>query len=121
VRSAYDAFAARDELRVGAAREIVAAVAPSEIAGPLVAATEDLTPEQRRDRLGGFAAAPADRDELLAALLADPSESLRCVVAGYIADHKLVGLEGDLQRVRMADGPSIVMRAFDQALESLHG
>jgi AAA family ATP:ADP antiporter len=121
VRSAYDAFAIGDDARVGAAREILAAVAPSEIAGPLVAVVDDLTPDQRRARLGDFAPVAADRDALLAALLADPSESLRCVVAGYIAERKLVGLEPDLERMRTADGPSLVMRAFDQALESLHG
>ena len=121
VRSAHDAFASGDDVRFSAAREIITAIAPSDVGGPLLAVVEDLTPQQRRLRLGGLAPGPFRDEAFLAALLADPSESLRCVVAHYVAERNLVKLEPDLLRLRSVDGPPLVMHAFEQALDVLHG
>ena len=57
----------------------------------------------------------------LDALLADPSESLRCVVAGYVAERHLIALRPDLTRLRPGDERPVVTQAFDHALEVLHG
>jgi hypothetical protein len=57
----------------------------------------------------------------VAALLADPSESLRCVVAHHVAERHLVALRGELARLRPLDGPVLVVHAFDQAMARLDG
>ena len=79
-----------------------------------------LSPEQRRARLDELAPGPFPTEEsLLAALLADPSESLKCVVAHHVAERHLVALRQDLTRLRPLAGPPLVTYAFDQAIERL--
>jgi len=88
VRSAYDAFGTDDDARRVAAREIVASLLPADVRGPLLAVLDDLEPAVRRARTAELAPGPFPTDEaFLAALLADPSESLRCVVADHLAGH----------------------------------
>jgi ATP/ADP translocase len=122
LRSAHDAFAGHDEARRAAGREIVGALVNGDLRAPLLAVLDDLSPAQRRERTGSFAPGPFDTYEsFIVALLADPSESLRCVVAEHVAEHHLTALTDDLSRLRPADGHPLVTHAFDHALAVLHG
>ncbi|HSN30944.1 MAG TPA: hypothetical protein VLT45_31880 [Kofleriaceae bacterium] len=122
LKSAHDALSSADEARRSAAREIVGALLPSDVRGPLLAVLEDLPPVVRRSRIVDLAPAPFHtREAFLAALLADPSESLRCVVAGYVAERHLTALRPELTRLRPGDERPVVTQAFDHALEVLHG
>jgi len=122
MRSAHDAFAGGDDARRAAAREILAALLPADLRVPLLAVLDDLSPLQRRTRVGELAPGPFDSYEaFIATLLADPSESLRCVVAEHVAERHMSALQDDLTRLRPADGHSLVTHAFDHALAVLHG
>jgi hypothetical protein len=120
MRSAHDAFAGTDEARRAAAREILGALLQTDLRAPLLAVLDDLSPLQRRARTGDLAPGPfASYEAFVAALLADPSESLRCVVAEHVAERRLTALTGDLARLRPGGG--LVAHAFDHALAVLHG
>jgi ATP/ADP translocase len=122
LRSAYDAFATGDDARRSAAREILAALLTAELRVPLLAVLDDLSPAQRRARLGDLAPGPfAAYEAFVAALLADRSESLRCVVAAHVAERHMTSLAGDLERLRSVHGTPLVDHAFARALEVLHG
>jgi hypothetical protein len=54
-------------------------------------------------------------------LLADPSESVRCVVAHYIGELKLHGLRPELARLQGLADPPFVVDAFQQAIARLDG
>jgi hypothetical protein len=58
-------------------------------------------------------------EELLAALLLDPSDSLRCVTAHHVAERRLVALRHELVRLKPMAHSSLVMNAFEQAIEVL--
>jgi hypothetical protein len=121
LRSVHDAITGDNEARRGAAREILEALLGTEERTRLLAVLDHLTPEQRRDRLGELAPGPFPTYEsLLSALLADPSESLKCVVAHEIAEQNLTTLRPDLTRLRPSVARPLVIYAFDQALERLH-
>ena len=69
---------------------------------------------------GKVAAEPfATYEALLAELLADPSESLKCVDAHHVAERHLVTLRHELTRLRPLVGPPLVIYAFDQAIARL--
>lgn len=120
LRSVHDALVHRDEPRRAAAREIVESVVSPELRCALLAVVDELSPAERRARLGDLAPGPFDSFEALAvALLADPSESLRCLVAHHVAERRLIALRGDLERLRPAPGRPFVIAAFDQAMASL--
>jgi HEAT repeat protein len=110
LRSVHDALTGDDEARRSAAREILEAAVPADIRVPLLAVID-----------GQLVTEPQpDYESVMTALLADPSESLRCVVAHHVADRNLVGLREELARLRPIDGPPLVRNAFDQAIERLH-
>jgi AAA family ATP:ADP antiporter len=120
LRSVHDALMRGDEVRRSAAREIVEAVVGSELRPALLAVVDDLSPEQRRARLGRLAPGPfASYEALAATLLADPSESLRCVVAYHVAELRLITLRAELERLRPSLGRPFVVHAFDQAMARL--
>jgi HEAT repeat protein len=120
LRSVHDALLEGSEHRRAAAREILEGLLPAELRMPLFAILDELTPEQRRARLGEAAPGPfATYEALLAAMLADASESLECVVAHHIAERHLVALRGELSRLRPSVGPPLVIYAFDQAIARL--
>ena len=120
LRSVHDALAGTDEARRGAAREILDAIVPTEIRTPLFAILDDQPSEERRLLLGELASGPfATYEDFVAVLLADPSESIRCLVANHVAERQLVALKADLERLRPAMGPPLVMEAFDQAMARL--
>lgn len=120
LRSVHDAITGGSDHRRSAAREILESVVPIDLRPALFAVLDELSPEQRRARLGDEAPGPFPTDEtLLAALLADPSESLKCVVAHHVAERHLVALRHDLTRLRPLVGPPLVIYAFDQAITRL--
>ncbi|HET7506473.1 MAG TPA: HEAT repeat domain-containing protein [Kofleriaceae bacterium] len=120
LRSIHDALRSGNDARHGAAREIVEALVPAELRVPLLAVLAQVPAEQRRALLGELAAGPfASYEAFIAALLIDPSESLRCVVAYHVAEHRLIGLRGDLARLRPLIEPPMVAHAFDQAIARL--
>jgi hypothetical protein len=120
LRGVYHAIIGDDEARRSAAREIVDQLIPLELRVPLVAVLEDLPLEELRAQLGELAPAPcATDDELLAALLADRSASLRCVAAHHVAERRLVALRPELVRLRSQGASPHVLHAFDQAIARL--
>jgi ATP:ADP antiporter, AAA family len=120
LRSVHDAITSSDADRRASAREIIEHLVPSQIRGPLLAVLDDLPPETRRARLGELAAGPFPTYEsFVAVLLADPSESLRCVVAHHVAEHHLLALRPDLARLSTIDGPPLVVHAYEQAIARL--
>ncbi len=120
MRSVHAAMTGRDDVRHAAAREIVEQLLPLELRGPLFALFDDLTLAERRTRLGAFAIRPiATHEELVATLLEDPSESLRCIAAHHVAERGLTVLRADLARLRAITEPPLVVQAFDQAIARL--
>lgn len=120
LRSAHDAIASRDDDRRSAALEILEHVVRSEFRNPLIAVIEPLDLPTRRERLGELASPLyMNEHDVLAALLADRSESLRCVVAHHIAERKLGSLRQDLTRLKTTDDPPFVVDAFEQAIARL--
>ncbi len=120
VRSVYDAIDSSDDARRSAAREIFEHLAPVELREPLLAVIDTMPPDRRRAHLGDLAAGPFPTYEaLLAALLAEPSASLRCIVAHHVAERHLSGLRPELARLRPLAGTTLVMNAFDQAIARL--
>jgi ATP/ADP translocase len=120
VRSVYEAIASADPARRGAAREVFEHLAPADLREPLLAVIDDLPPERRRARLGALVPRPFARyEDLLAALLAEPSASLRCIVAFHIAEQRITTLRPALARQRPLAESSLVFHAFDQAMARL--
>ncbi len=117
LRAVHDAIVSPDHARSSAAVEMLDDMLPADVRVPLVASIRPLDPVVRRTTLGHLAPGPfAHGEQLAAELLADPSESVRCIVAYHIAEHKLVGLRADLVRLRPEHGAPLVAAAFDQAI-----
>jgi ATP:ADP antiporter, AAA family len=120
LRSVHDALLHRDEVRRAAAREIVETIVSADLRPALLAVVDELSPDERRARLGHLAPGPfGSYEALAAAMLADPSESVRCVVAHHVAERRLIALRDDLQRLRPGRGRPFVVEAFDQAMARL--
>ncbi|HSK04606.1 MAG TPA: HEAT repeat domain-containing protein, partial [Kofleriaceae bacterium] len=111
LRSVHDAITSSDDEGRAAAREIVDGVLPADARARLIDELEERDPPT--------ALAYATRDEVIAALLVDPSDSLRCIAAHHVAQHRLVALRGELVRRRPIAAPAFVTRAFEQAIASL--
>jgi ATP:ADP antiporter, AAA family len=122
VRRVHEAMIGPDEARREAAREVLESLLAKEPRAQLLAVLDaDLSPSDRRVLLGDAAPGPfLGKEALWSALLADPSESLKCVVAHHVAERHLVGLRQELVKLRPLGGPPLVVYAFDQALEKLH-
>jgi AAA family ATP:ADP antiporter len=122
LRSIHEAIRGTNDARHGAAQEIAEAVLPAELRVPLFAVLDGVSPVLRRAQLGSLAPGPfASYEAFIATLLDDRSESLRCVVAYHVAEHRLIGLRGDLARLRPPGEPRLVAHAFDQAIARLDG
>lgn len=122
LRSVHAAITGDHDNRRAAAAEVAASIVPLDCRGPLFAVLDPITPEERHERLGELAMGPFESyADLLVELLADPSESLQCIVAHHIAERNLVGLRGHLARMRPLATRPLVMYSFDQAIARLHG
>ena len=120
LRSVHAALVGASDSRRSAAREILESLAPTDVRTPLFALLDARSADERRAHLAELAPAPfRSHEEFLGALLADPSESLKCVVAHYVAERHLVALRGDLARLRPIVAPPLVIYAFDQAIARL--
>jgi hypothetical protein len=111
LRIVHDAIASGDGERRAAAREIVDEVLPGDARARLLDELEARDPPD--------APAYPTLEALVAALLVDPSDSLRCIAAHHVAQRRLVALRGELVRLRPRAGSASVTRAFDQAIASL--
>lgn len=113
LRPVHEAIASEDPNRRSAALELLEHLLPLELRLPLIDALAD-TEDRRRPR-----GPQMSYEDLISALLTHRSESLRCVVAYHVADQRLVGLRGDLARIRRLTGSPLVTHAFDQAIARL--
>lgn len=107
LRSVHDAITSDDDEQRAAAREIVDEVLPAEERAPLI------------DELVERSHAPLEHEDAVAALLVDPSDSLRCIAAHHVAQRRLVALRPELVRLKPLTGSTFVTLAFDQAIASL--
>jgi AAA family ATP:ADP antiporter len=122
MRVIHGAFTGTDQVRRDAAREVLESLLASDLREPLFAMIDELTAQERRERLGRLASGPFhSAEELVAALLADPSGSLKCVAAHHAAERNLVSLRSELARLRPLGGAPLITDAFDQAIERLDG
>jgi hypothetical protein len=118
----YGALLGASKERRAAAHELLEPMLPVDIRLPLFAILDELPADVRRKRLAAtsFGHHAIDtEEELLVALLTDPSESLKCLAAYHIADRRLGGLRHHLDRLRPDVGPPLVLYAFDQAIARL--
>jgi hypothetical protein len=121
LRSIHAALTGPDEARQSAAREIIDSLLPADRRALIYTLVDDLPADERRERLGGLAAGPFETYEaLLAALLADPTESLKCVVAYEVGERNMIALRPQLTQLRPLAGPPLVTYAFDRAIARLH-
>jgi hypothetical protein len=106
LRSVHDAITSDDDDRASAAREILEDLLPAAIRLPLVAMLAHETSTEYETY-----------EDTIAALLADHSESLRCIAAHHVAERNLVALRPHLTRLRPTE--LLVTHAFDQAIARL--
>ncbi len=116
-RSLHDALISRDEDHSGAAREILEHLVSLDERTLLL----DLI--DRGDKPSGDEDEIRERfpsyTEVLATLLADHSDSLRCVTAHHVAERKLTELRDELMRLKPLTASKIVTQAFEQAIARL--
>jgi ATP:ADP antiporter, AAA family len=111
LRGVYEAMVGEDAEDAAGAREILDEVLPADTRAQLV------------DELEGHDPAHVPTytyETALRALLVDRSDTLRCIVAHHVAEHRLVMLRDDLVRLGPETGSTLVTLAFDQAIERLH-
>ena len=111
MRQVHDAITSADDVRVAAAFEIIDGLVDAELRPPLVALMMAEHAPTARVNL--------TYEELLSALLVDPSDSLRSIAAHHVAERRLVALRGALIRLRPTTASPVVLSAFDQAIERL--
>ena len=114
LRSLHDALVGDDGVHRDAAREILEHLLPVDERAPLLALIDDAAVSDDELR----AQHPTYTD-VMAALLADPSDSLRCVAAHHVAERQLLGLVGELVRLQPLTGSRLVTEAFQQAIARL--
>jgi AAA family ATP:ADP antiporter len=120
LRSIHAAITGPDLARRSAACEIIDSLMPADRRALLYSVIEDMSADERREKVGDLAAGPFDTYEaLLGALLADPSESLQCVVAYEVGERNMTSLRPRLTQLRPLAGPPLVTYAFDRAIASL--
>ncbi|HEY4181671.1 MAG TPA: MFS transporter [Kofleriaceae bacterium] len=114
MRSIHDALLSEQAEHRAAAREILEHLLPADERNQLfdvirgVPADSDALKEKF----------PTDKD-IIAALLADPSVSLRCVAAHHVVERKMVALRDELVRLKPVTASPLVTSAFEQALARL--
>ncbi|CAN5917678.1 hypothetical protein BH11MYX3_BH11MYX3_14360 [soil metagenome] len=116
-RSIHDALLGADEEHIGAAREILEHLMALDERTPLFELIERGDKPSRdeaeiRDRFPSYT-------DVLSMLLADPSDSLRCVAAHHVAERKITELRDELMRLKPLAASKIVTQAFEQAIARL--
>ncbi len=96
----------------GAAQEILEHVLDVTERAELLALLPGRTSYQIDDGYASF-------NDVLSALLSDPSDSLRCIAAHHVAERHLVELRGELLRLKPVTSSELVTRAFEQAIGRL--
>jgi AAA family ATP:ADP antiporter len=112
LRTVHDAATTGDPDRKSAGLELLEHLLPLELRLPMLDALADTDRRHPHEPTMSY-------EELVSALLTHRSESLRCVVAYHVAERHLVGLRGDLARLRRLTGSPLVTHAFDQAIARL--
>lgn len=114
MRSVHDAIMSIDDERRGAAQEILEHLVPADLRIPLLAVID-----QRDSSSDHASRIYRTYEDLLRALLTDPSDSLRCVAAHHVAERRLIALRPELARLRPVTESVLVSHAFDQAIARL--
>ncbi len=120
LRGVHDAYVGSHPEHRGAAREILEHLLPAELRAPLLSFLDGEKGNGVPDQAELDERYPTHRD-VIAALLADPSDSLRCVAAHHVAELQLVELRDELVRLKPVTESALVTNAFEQALARLHG
>jgi len=117
LHSIHDAMVRGDDAQRDAAREILEHVLSADERDPLI----DLLAhgEQHPHDEAEIREKYPSYTELLATLLADPSDSLRCVAAHHVAERNLVELRDELMRLKPLTESKLVTQAFEQAIARL--
>ena len=117
LRSIHDAMVQGDDAQRDAAREILEHVLPADQRAPLVDLLlhDDKHPHDEAEIRENY----PSYTEVLTTLLADHSDSLRCVAAHHVAERKLVGLRDELLRLKPLTESKLVTQAFEQAIARL--
>jgi hypothetical protein len=116
LRSLHDALVGDVADHRDAAREILEDLLPVDERAPLLAVIDGrsgLPTEKLRELYPAYS-------DVMAALLTDPSVSLRCVAAHHVAERQLFELRGDLVRLGPSSASELVTSAFEQAAARLH-
>lgn len=117
LRSLHDAMVGGDDEHRDAAREIIEHLLSADARAPLI----DLLvhgDKHRHDEAEVREHYPT-YNEVLSTLLADHSDSLRCVAAHHVAERKLVELRDELLRLKPLTESKFVTQAFEQAIARL--
>jgi AAA family ATP:ADP antiporter len=117
LRSIHDAMVRGDDAQRDAAREILEHVLSQEDRDPLI----DLLVhgEKHPHDEAEIREKYPNYNEVLTTLLADHSDSLRCVAAHHVAERKLVELRDELMRLKPLTESKLVTQAFEQAIARL--
>jgi hypothetical protein len=91
--------------------------------GPAVVALVDDLPDPERLKLAGpyYTPRPLDYESLLATLLDQPGETLRCIAAHHVGELGLRGLRPRLESFRAENTGFFVGRVVERALRLLAG
>lgn len=117
LRSIHDGVVSDDVERRDAARELLEHLFAGEERAALfdLLDHDDKTPHDEeliREKYPSY-------HEVLTTLLADHSDSLRCVTAHHVAERKLVELRDELLRLKPLTESKLVTQAFEQAIARL--
>jgi len=115
LRSVHDAVVGEHDEQRGAAREILEHLVPNELRVPLLELLD------RKIDLDALREEYPAHQNVVSALLGDPSDSLRCVAAHHVAELQLVELRDELVRLKPVTDSALVTNAFEQAIARLHG
>lgn len=115
LRSIHDALQSEYADHRAAAREILEHLLPADERTRLFAVIQTGSAPDRE----GLKALYENYKDVISALLADSSVSLRCVAAHHVAERQLVELRDELVRLKAVTASPLVLSAFDQALARL--
>jgi hypothetical protein len=107
------------KVRAGS-RELIENLLAPPLREAVLALVDDVSDGERLARAAGFQREEAsDYDTLLAALLEEPGETLRCLVAHHVAELGLLGLRPRLREIEQQETGLFVARVIDRAARIL--